>query len=252
MHDIPDVLPLSKAALFLDFDGTLVRMADRPDEVILEPRIRQAIAALHSSTGGALAIVSGRQLTEIDHFLSPLRLAVSGSHGAERRGANGERDTRSAAAIPDLVNDTLQGHAWTHDLLLERKSGATAIHFRSAPELEAETRALADRLVADHDGLRVIHGHMVAEIAAADRDKGSALRAFMEEAPFMGQTPIAIGDDTTDEDAIRAAQDLGGIGVRIGEAETAARMRFADIDRFHDWLLDGVDWNAFNFKRRRA
>jgi len=250
LSELLDAVDLAKTALFLDFDGTLVRIADRPDAVVLEPRIKQALAALQSSTGGALAIVSGRSLTEIDKYLAPLRFAVAGSHGAERRGASGEREAAQEGVIPDLVTDTLQGHAWQHDLLLERKPAASAIHFRSAPHLEDETRALADRLVADHDGLRVIHGHMVAEIASAGQDKGSAVRSFMAEAPFAGQIPIAVGDDTTDEDAICAVQDMGGIGIRIGGVETAAAIRFADIDRFHGWLLDGVDWGRFTFQRR--
>lgn len=227
---------MSRIALFLDFDGTLVHMADRPDRVEVSDDIRRVIDRLIERTGGALAIVSGRPLGEIDRFLAPLVLPGAGSHGVERRDAAG-------AMLPVADNDALgaatgdlRAYAAEHDLLLEEKRGGSALHFRTAPTLEAEARALADRLAGTSDTLRVIHGHMVAELSFARLDKGSAVAAFMAEAPFAGRLPVAIGDDTTDEDAFRAAQALGGIGIRIGGTDTCARARFADIDAFHDWL----------------
>lgn len=251
MKDGPGSIEIADAALFLDFDGTLVRIVDRPDQVMLEPVIRTAIGDLVDLTDGAVAIVSGREIEQLDHFLAPLRLPSAGSHGMERRNAGGDNIGRSAGAfVPDDVITGLRSHAETHDLLLENKASSIAIHFRNAPALQGETRSLADALAAPHPSLRVIHGHMVAEIASTEQDKGGALRAFMGEAPFEGRIPIAVGDDTTDEDAFRAAQDLGGIGIRIGGTNTCAAVWFSDIDAFQNWLTNSVASGTLEFERK--
>jgi len=211
-------------------------MADRPDRVEVTEDIRRTLDRLIERTGGALAIVSGRPLAEIDHFLAPLTLPGAGSHGVERRDAGGAMLPVADNAALGAATADLRAYATAHDLLLEEKRGGSALHFRDAPDREAEARALADDLAGASDTLRAIHGHMVAELSFAGLDKGSAVGAFMAEPPFAGRIPVAIGDDTTDEDAFRAAQAQGGIGIRIGGTATVARARFADIDAFHDWL----------------
>ena len=251
MTDGPGTIEIKNAALFLDFDGTLVRITDRPDQVKLEPPMRAALDSLVELTGEAVAIISGREIKELDRFLAPLTLPSAGSHGMERRNASGKNvGVSTGASVPTDVTSGLRTHAETHDLLLEDKASSIAIHFRNAPALEQETRSLADELAAPHPSLRVIHGHMVAEIASTEQDKGGALRAFMQEAPFKGRTPVAVGDDTTDEDAFRAAQDLGGIGIRIGGTNTCAAVWFSDIDAFQNWLTKSVALETLEFERK--
>ena len=139
------------------------------------------------------------------------------------------------------AGEQMRAHAKAHGLLLEEKSGGFAVHFRAKPDLETPTRALVSEIAAADESFRAIHGHMVAELSLAGVDKGAALNAFMDETPFAGRVPVAIGDDTTDEDAFRAAQARGGLGIRIGGTETCAQGRFADIDALHDWLTRSAD-----------
>jgi trehalose 6-phosphate phosphatase len=168
--------------------------------------------------------------------LSPLPAA--GSHGAERRSRDGALHAggEGGQSALESAHQALDRLARREGLLLERKPGAVSLHFRGRDDLERDCYALATRLAGETPALRALKGHKVAEIALAGFDKGRALRAFMTEAPFAGRRPVAAGDDVTDEDAIRAAQALGGVGVRIGTADSAARLRFDDIRGFHRWL----------------
>ena len=229
-------LDVDRTAFFLDFDGTLAPIVERPDAARLAPPTRAALSRLAARAKGALAVISGRGLDDLDALLAPLRLPASGSHGAERRDAAGRLHRRpgAAAALSD-IRPRFTAFAARYDLLLEDKPAGLALHFRARPELEHEARTLADAL-ADEAALRVVHGHMVAELVPRGTDKGAALRAFMAEPPFAGRLPLAVGDDVTDEDAIVAAQAMGGFGARIGTSETAAQHRFETIDHFLDWL----------------
>jgi len=212
-------------------------MAPRPDMVEVTPPTRATLMRLIDGMGGAVALNSGRTLGELDQFLAPLTLPAAGTHGIERRDARGvvqpvgDHDPTLAEA-----HAAMRAFAEEHSLLLEEKRGGSALHCREAPHLEAEVRALVAGLADADENLRAIQGHMVAELSLAGLDKGSALDAFMGEAPFTGRIPVAIGDDTTDEDAFRAAQDRGGIGIRVGPGDTRADARFDDIDALHRWL----------------
>jgi trehalose 6-phosphate phosphatase len=124
-------------------------------------------------------------------------------------------------------------------LILEPKDGAVALHFRQAPELEEDCLLAMQAATAAHSGFALVPGKMVIEARPSGFDKGSALKAFMQEEPFAGRTPIFIGDDTTDEDGFRAAQELGGIGIKLGPGKTIARMRIADVASVYA-LLEGL------------
>lgn len=234
---LPPAIDLAKAAFFLDFDGTLAPIEPRPDMVRLSDPVRDTLRRLHKAAGGALALLSGRDLADLDRMIAPLSLPAAGSHGLVRRGAGGRLDT-TAATSPALAAacGKLADFAAAHGLLLEPKRGGASLHYRSMPSLAASCLALADEIEAEHGGLRVIRGHMVVEITIRGRDKGHALNAFMAEAPFHGRMPVAVGDDTTDEDAFSAANELGGISIRIGPGATQAAYRMPEIGTFHDWL----------------
>lgn len=221
-----------RIAVFTDFDGTLVEIADTPDAVILPDGLADNLDRAAQELDQAFAVITGREIADIDHFLAPLRLPVAGAHGAQRRRADGSleaADEAMLAAARDIAR-AIAPLAVSHPrLLVEEKAGAVALHFRQAPELEGACRLAMEEALIDHPAFSLIAGKMVFEARPAGRDKGAALRAFMQEEPFTGRTPIFIGDDRTDEDAFRAAQELGGIGIKLGPGDTAARMRIADI-----------------------
>lgn len=214
-------------ALFLDFDGTLVDIAQTPDGVVLPTGLVQTLAGLHEALGGALGIITGRPLDQVDHYLAPLVLAVAGEHGAVRRAADG---VLSNAPVPDLMraiaamDDFSRQHS---GLMVERKGHGLALHYRAAPDLGPACLELANTLAAQQPGLVVLHGKAVVELKSAEVDKGRALAALMQSAPFAGRRPLFVGDDTTDEAAIAVAQQLGGTGIKVGEGASAAQARLA-------------------------
>lgn len=229
-------------AIFTDFDGTLVEIAEAPDAVQVSPDLPGRLERAARDLDHAFAVITGRQIVDIDQFLSPLHLPVAGAHGAQRRRADGtllEPDAEISAAA-DAIADAVAPLAMAHpDLILEAKDGAVALHFRQAPRLENECLLIMQEAVADHPDFTLVQGKMVIEARPTAFDKGRALRAFMREEPFIGRTPIFIGDDKTDEDAFRVAQELGGIGIKLGPGETVARMRIADVASVHA-LLQGL------------
>ncbi len=235
-----DVLcPETGWALFLDVDGTLVHLADRPDSVEVSDHLRSVLVALRPRLNGAIALISGRRLKDLDRLFAPLVLPAAGLHGLEHRNAEGTVDVLGRPDILDPLREPLSGFARKHaGVQLEDKGRALALHFRRAPKLATAARHLVSQLLTRHgEGLRVIDGKMVLEIKPALADKGRAVRSFLAEAPFRGRRPVFIGDDTTDEDAFLAVNELGGYSIRVGDfPETQARFRLADVDAVIAWL----------------
>jgi trehalose 6-phosphate phosphatase len=227
--------PSTNDALFLDFDGTLVELAERPALVRVSPRLPALLAAAAAALGEALAIVSGRRLASIDALLAPLRFAGAGLHGAELR-------TDARAAAPPLqrvlreqalrLQERLRGES---GLWLEDKGATLALHYRDAPARGADAERLL-RLAVAGAGLEVIAGKLVFEARPCGINKGSAVRALMQLPPFAGRRPIYVGDDATDEDGIAAAQALCGIGVKVGGCASAASCSLRDPAAVHAWL----------------
>ena len=229
-------------AIFTDFDGTLVELAERPDMIDVPDSLASQLERAANEFDMAFAVLTGREIATIDEFLSPLQLPIAGAHGTQRRRADGFLETIDPAAvlgaeqIAEAMAPLLQAHP---DLLLETKEGAVAVHFRQAPELEDTVRLAMEEALHHVTDFTIVPGKMVLEARLKGITKGTALRAFMREEPFLGRTPIFIGDDKTDEDAFIAAQDLGGVGIKLGEGETAARMRIANVASVHA-LLQGL------------
>lgn len=228
-------------AVFTDFDGTLAPIAPTPDAVEVPPYLPRQIVALTSALSGAFAVITGRPISEIDGFLAIPEMTVAGSHGGERRDRDGfENFTRAiqpridaiAQALESLLGDDAR-------LLIETKHGAVAAHYRAAPDKAAAVHEAMQAAVAGDPRIEIIKGKMVVEARMAGANKGEAVRALMAKAPFSGRKPLFIGDDVTDEDGFRVVEALGGIGVKIGAGETAARYRLPDIEAAHA-LLDAL------------
>lgn len=242
MHAAPAPGAVPKFAIFIDFDGTLVDIAETPDSVDVPAALPHQIERALRELDSAFAVLTGREITDIDKYLSPLVLPVAGAHGSQRRKADGSLETlppEMLAAADALAENLEPLLAANPDLIVERKDGAVALHYRQAPELERACQIAMEEAAYADDRFQLVEGKMVIEARPKGLSKGTALRAFMQEAPFAGRTPIFIGDDTTDEDGFIAAQELGGIGIKLGAGKTAAKMRIANVASVHA-LIQGL------------
>ncbi len=228
---------LAGAALFLDFDGTLVELAEAPDAIRLPDGLPDLLARLCAALGGRLAIVTGRASDDLRRHLDCAGLFVAGSHGAELRRADGTATELFGSGLSASLFEAADAFAAAHPgTLVERKPAGLALHFRQAPGAEPAVVALAERLAAA-SGLAVQHGKCVVELRPAGIDKGLALRRLMAEPPFAGARPVFVGDDLTDEHGFEAAAALGGGGVLVGAPRaTAALWRLADVSAVAAWL----------------
>jgi trehalose 6-phosphate phosphatase len=240
----PPILPAS-AALFLDFDGTLAPIAQRPQDVIVPAWVLPVLEALCKRHRGALAIVSGRPLASIDAFLHPLVLCAAGGHGAERRDAQGHIERLQSNPPASVVASARALAAQHSGLLFETKPTGIALHYRLRPELEATCgHQLAQALVEAPGAAAAwewMHGLFVFELKLRSVSKAVAVNSFLAEPPFAGRLPVFVGDDLTDEDGIGAAQAAGGFGVRVGSAATQARYSLSDTDAVAAWLGAAAD-----------
>lgn len=227
----------SHTALFLDFDGTLVDLAARPEAVTVPADLVDLLGALRIRLAGALAVVSGRPLAQIDAHLAPLQLPAAGVHGTERRRADGELERLAVADLDAASLATLQALADRHaGVLLEIKPGATALHYRLAPDAEALCVAAMRTIAASRPDLSLLEGKCVLELKSAKSGKGRAIEAFLREPPFIGRRAVFAGDDVTDEAGFAAVQALGGIGIKVGEGPSVAHERLASPEAVRAWL----------------
>ncbi|WP_304165184.1 trehalose-phosphatase [Lonsdalea britannica] len=239
MHQ-PDALPafrLSDSAFFFDIDGTLAEICARPEEAVIPQGRLSLLHALLRACDGAVGIISGRCLADIDGLLVPLLLPAAGIHGGERRRADGTIH-RCEAHLPAELNLRLKYWVEQHPgAFLEAKGDtAVALHYRQCPECEPEAVRLASALSEDYPQWAAQPGKCVIEIKPVSVNKGAALRAFMTEAPFQGRLPVFVGDDLTDEQGFDAAQALGGMGIKIGAGLTCAGHRLPSVDAVGEWL----------------
>jgi trehalose 6-phosphate phosphatase len=233
----PPLSLFTGAALFLDFDGTLVELAEAPDAIRVPGELPGLLQRLADRLEGRLAIVSGRSLADLDRHVGCGGVAMSGSHGLELRLADGTLLPLARPAGLDEARDEIARFAdAVEGLLVEEKPASVALHFRQAPEREAEVASLMQGLAA-RAGFVVQHGKMVAELRPAGADKGDALRSLMREPAFAGARPLFMGDDLTDEHAFEAAAALGGAGVLVGPPrQTAAVYRLDGVSEVAEWL----------------
>jgi trehalose 6-phosphate phosphatase len=230
------------SAVFLDVDGTLLEIADRPDRVQAPSALPVLLGDLARRRGGALALVSGRPVHQLDRLFFPWCGAAAGLHGIERRRADGTIDRRidgAAAAALDRIRPRLLSLASDRSgLILEDKQATLALHYRAAPERADELLAVARSLQREAGtALRLIAGKMVVEFQPRSADKGRTIAAFLDEPPFLGRRPVFVGDDVTDEDGFAEIARRGGIAIRVGPpAETHARYGLPSVSAVLAWL----------------
>ncbi|MEW5289049.1 trehalose-phosphatase [Erwinia papayae] len=234
----PDLSRKVRYAFFFDVDGTLAAIQSRPDEVFIPEPVITSLAALAHVSEGALALVSGRPISELDALVAPLHLPLAGVHGAERRDASDrlERHTLPDEVAAALTSRLSEAMATMPGTQLETKGMAFALHYRRAEQYQSQVLTLAESMVARYPQLTLQPGKCVVEIKPKGVNKGAAIAAFMQQAPFSGRTPVFIGDDLTDEAAFTAVNAMDGISVKVGEGQTEAGYRLPDVAAVGHWL----------------
>lgn len=217
-------------ALLLDFDGTLVDIVGRPDAVTVPQDLPKLISYVQDKLGGALCIVTGRTIEDIDHFLRLPNCDVAAEHGAAFR--VGGQQGRIVPPYPHAWDEVLRkAEARVKELVVERKVSSVALHYRLAPEMEREAGAIAEDLLAKtHGGYVSQTSNMTIEVKRADVNKGTAIRAVMSRAPYRGRTPVFVADDAFDERGFEAVNHMHGLALHVHEHFSG------NTARVHEWL----------------
>ncbi len=227
-------------ALLLDVDGTLIDLAQHPDDVVVPPDLVKDLAFLHERMDGALALVSGRTIGVMDRLFRPLRLPASGAHGAEFRFTPAAPVIRAVRGdLPATLLERLTALSRRTDgLLLEDKKICIAVHYRDNAAAGPWLRAEIDEIIEDMRdlALSVIAGHFVFEIKRQGHDKGTAVSHFMQRAPFKGRRPYMIGDDVTDEAGFAVAPSFGGYGISVGREVPGVPTLFSTASDVRAWV----------------
>ncbi len=230
-------------AYFLDVDGTLIDIADTPDAVQVDMALLDLIERLHRASGGAVALVSGRSISDLERHLGMLRLPLAGQHGLERRDAAGRLWIHAAppdakCAIKEALLPVLARHP---GLLLEDKGLTLALHYRRAPRLAAYAHRVMGHLASlAGKELDVQRGKRVVEIKPAGIDKGTAVGEYLREPPFQMRRPVFIGDDLNDEHGFAEVNKMGGISIKVGKGASCARFRLPDVAAVRRWLGEAL------------
>ena len=230
---------LRQCAILLDIDGTILDIAPTPQEVWVPPKLRQTLARLQDLTGGALALVSGRLLDDIDLIFAPLKLAAVGGHGAELRPMpTAEPQRRAASLRPELKRTLATLTQLGPGILIEDKGYSLALHYRLAPDLgpalQAAVVAVCDQLPAGT--VEILPGKAVVEVKPARVSKALAVAELMMHPPFLKRHPIFIGDDVTDEPVFPVISQFGGSGFSVGRVVAGVEGHFNGPEDVRAWL----------------
>jgi trehalose 6-phosphate phosphatase len=231
---------LDACALLFDIDGTLINLAPTPDSVVVSPSLLDNLYQLHERTSGALALVSGRSLPDIDGLMAPLRLPAVGGHGAEMRLAlDGEVRAATIPPIDAGLKRRFARIAEAHGgVLLEDKGYSIALHYRLAPHVEELVYREVAALRADlpEAPIEILPGKFVVEIKHAGFSKATAVRELMTISPFKGRHPVFLGDDVTDESVFAIMPDLRGFAFSVGTQAQGVSGYFDSPDDVRLWL----------------
>lgn len=231
--------PRADWAYFVDLDGTLLDIAPSPDEVRLDAEVQTLLTELSEFAGGAVALISGRSISDITALISEPCLPVAGQHGLERRDASGRitahrEESNGLALAAGALEREVRKYS---GLLLEQKGLSLALHYRAVPELASHVHTVMRRLCSELGPEYVLQeGKRVVELKPAGKDKGVAVQEFLREPPFLGRTPVFLGDDATDEYAFAVVNEANGISIKVGPGKTGARFRLKDVRAVRRWL----------------
>ncbi len=237
----PAFVPLlEECAFLLDIDGTLLELAPTPGEVEVPVGLERMLSTLHDRTDGALALVSGRALNDIDQIFAPMRLPIVGGHGAEMRLSV---DSEAVAVhAPPMDKDLKRRFAAIADLspgiLLEDKGYSLALHYRLAPQFERTIYEAVSAIRADlpEAPVDVLPGKAVCEIKHSGFTKATGVIELMKHEPFVGRRPIFIGDDVTDESVFAIMPGLQGLAFSVGRHAQGVDGHFASPREVRAWL----------------
>lgn len=226
-------------ALFLDFDGTLAPIQDDPETVALPDGGASVLEAVAAQLAGALTVISGRDIRDLSRRV-PHALWRAGGHGLEVCApgeAPAEAQPHGPAALAARLAEAVAAHSGTR---LEPKGAVFAVHYRAVPDAGPSLQAALAEVARETEDYTLQAGKMVFELKPSAANKGKALARMMQAAPFAGRMPIMVGDDTTDEDAMRVAMELGGTGIKVGEGDTVAAHRLAAPGDVFTWLREAL------------
>jgi trehalose 6-phosphate phosphatase len=232
-------------ALFLDVDGTLLDLAARPEDVVTPAGLVATLARAERKLEGALALISGRAIDDIDRLFAPLRLRVSGVHGAEIRLDPGASITPTSAAtdLPQSLLAALRRAVEPFSgVFVENKRFSFTVHYRLAPSAERPLRDIVRQLVDSLPiAVDVMDAHYAIEIKSPCFDKGGAIAVFLSTPTFGGRTPIFVGDDTTDESGFALVNARGGLAYAVGRPRPGAVNAFSEPRAVREWLVEFAD-----------
>jgi trehalose 6-phosphate phosphatase len=234
-------LDLDRTAILLDVDGTLIEIAATPMAVRVPPSLKHTLARLRDRLGGALSLVSGRPIEQLDLLFNPTRLPIVGGHGAELRQSSGGEVLQRAQGISEDMRCALSEiAAATPGIIAEEKSHSLALHYRLVPEHERSVLEQIRAVLAVHanEDVEVLPGKSVFEVKPRAFNKGEAIRELMAHAPFAGRRPVFVGDDVTDESALSVLPEFNGIGCSVGRKLRGAQITFATPREVRHWLYD--------------
>jgi len=237
----PSLIPnLLECALLLDVDGTILDLAATPRKVRVPPSLRLAMTRLTELSDGAVALVSGRSLNDLDLLFAPLQLPAVGGHGAEFRPfAGGERDIRRHVPLDPALKRRLALVAEIGPgVLIEDKDYSVALHYRLAPELEGAIKTAVAKICAENPSapIETLSGKFVLEIKQSGFNKGTGVRELMRYPPFADRRPIFIGDDVTDESVFEIIAEFDGLAFSVGRMVAGVNGHFDRPESVRGWL----------------
>jgi trehalose 6-phosphate phosphatase len=244
--DIPRALPRPPApgpdagwALFLDVDGTLLDFAPTPDGVTVDAQLHDDLARIRIRLGGAVALLSGRPLSEVDALFGWQLRPAAGLHGAELRTPDGrECVTGDGDGFDQLRSRAEALVAAAEGVFVEDKRRALALHYCGAPGAREAAERIGRALLAECGHRYTLQqGNHIVELKPAGTDKGRALATLANQMPFRGRRPWMLGDDLTDEDAFERVNACDGVSVIVGDRRpTVARHALASPGVVRAWL----------------
>ncbi len=232
-------LDLRTTAILLDVDGTIVDIAPTPDAVSVASGLPETLLRLANGTGGALALISGRRIADLDRIFAPLALPCIGGHGVEMRTVMDGPVARRSEPLDDDLRQRLAALTTRDpDIIVEDKGFSVAVHYRLAPHMEAQIRSAVAQICSAHTGVPIdlLPGKAVVEVKRAAFDKGIGLRELMSHRPFRNRRPLFIGDDVTDEAAFAVLPEFDGIGLSVSRVIPGLAGHFKSPSDVRLWL----------------